>query len=120
MHSWLCFLLAQVFTPEEDSNTIRAVLPDKVYATVVKIVLVATPESPEKFTVDEAKVFACFEEEVTTTTTTPVETTTQKTTTTFTSTATTVTTVQTTVRPTTPVISKFVASLILPAQPNWP
>jgi hypothetical protein len=98
-----------VFTPEEDSNTIRAVLPAKIYATIVKIVLVATPESPEKFTVDDVKVFACFEEEVTTTTTTPVETTTQKTTTSYTPTATTVTTVQTTIRPSTPQISKFTA-----------
>ena len=96
-----------MFTPEENSNTIRAVLPDKVYATIVKIVLVATPDSPAEFTVDAAKVFACFEEEVTTTTTTPVETTTQKTTTAYTPTATTVTTVLTTVRPTTPQISKF-------------
>ena len=96
-----------MFTPEENSNTIRAVLPDKVYATIVKIVLVATPDSAAEFTVDAAKVFACFEEEVTTTTTTPVETTTQKTTTAYTPTATTVTTVLTTVRPTTPQISKF-------------
>ena len=99
-----------MFAAEENSDSIRAVLPDKVYATVVKIVLVATPDSPAEFTVDECKVFACFEEEVTTTTTTPVETTTQKTTTTFTSSATTVTTVQTTVRPTTPEISELQCS----------
>lgn len=98
--------LQQVFTKEEDSETITAVMPAGIYATDLKIVLLTTQNSPAEFDVDAVKVFACYEEEFTTTMTTPAGTTTQKTTTTFTSSATTVTTVQTTSRPTTPQISK--------------
>lgn len=99
-------LLQQTFPRDEETGTIIAQLPDRTYATSVKIVLMTAEDSPAEFIVDEMKVFACFKREVTTTTTTPAETTTQKTTTTFTPTSTTVTTVQVSTRPTTPQISK--------------
>ena len=103
-----CFipLLQQTFQRDEETGTIIAQLPDRTYATGVKIVLETTEDSPAEFIVDVMKVFGCFKREVTTTSTTPAETTTQKTTTTFTPTSTTVTTVQVSTRPTTPQISK--------------
>lgn len=78
----------------------RAVLPNKVFAVVVKIVAkYVGPDAPKEIDIKDVKVFACFEEVTTTVTTTPEATTTITTTTRVTPTTTTVTSVQTTTLP---------------------
>ncbi|ELT94931.1 hypothetical protein CAPTEDRAFT_204807, partial [Capitella teleta] len=95
----------QVFKANANTETITATMPEGIFATGLKVVLLTTPESPAEYRVNSLGVYACFEEELTTTTTTPAQqTTTQKTTTQFTSSATTITTELTTTRPTTPQI----------------
>ena len=95
--SLLCSPSAQVFTPEEAKpETVRAKLPNKVFATIVKIVVRAAPDAPETIEIQTVRIFACFEEVTTTVTTTPSATTTVTTTTRVTPTTTTTTTVQTT------------------------
>jgi len=93
----VCFLLTKVFTPKEvKPESVRAKLPKKVFATVLKIVARAAPDAPETIAIKNLRVFACFEEVTTTVTTTPTATTTSTTTTRVTPTTTTLTTVQTT------------------------
>lgn len=100
MH-WLTAHCSQVFTPVEE-GTIRALLPDKIFAVVLKVVLIVGPEGPEDLEVKQIEIFACFEEESTTVTTTTQGTTTTMTTTTkVTPTTTSVTTVETTTVPAT-------------------
>jgi hypothetical protein len=105
----IIFFLLQVFKANANTETITATMPEGIFATGLKVVLLTTPESPAEYRVDSLGVYACFEEELTTTTTTPAQqTTTQKTTTQFTSSATTITTELTTTRPTTPQISEYI------------
>ena len=78
----------------------RALLPSKIFAVVVKIVpTYEGADTPKEIDIDYVKVFACFEEVTTTVTTTPEATSTVTTTTRVTPSTTRVTSVQTTTLP---------------------
>jgi hypothetical protein len=96
-----CAFTLQVFEAQQDADksTVRAVLPNKVFAVAVKIIVKAAEDAPEETAINYVKVFACFEEVTTVVTTTPEATTTTTTTRRVTPTTTTSTTVQTTTLP---------------------
>jgi hypothetical protein len=85
----------QVFKTTTE-GTLQVTLPDNLFASIVKIVPLATEEGPSVFEIKGLEVFACFEEETSVVSTTAAGTTTVRTTTRFTPTGITTTTVQTT------------------------
>ena len=76
------------FSPQTFKSTtpgkLEVTLPDKVFASILKIVPLAPADEAVVIVIEDLQIFACFEEVIETTTTTPAGVTTVKSTTRFT------------------------------------